>query len=240
MKEGRKQFRTSVSGFNKKDVENYINSLAGRLDEAEDRCLRADEARRAEAEALKGRISEAQRDRDGARKESERLIEAAGMLTAELSALRASLTAEKEASEALKEKIYEYERILPGLRQKAANYDRQMLKISQVMVGVRQEAEAIIEKAEKRARELKAAAKDEVRALEEQLEALCLAYADVAASFGEDFAAVKGAIDRLGAYIDATNEKLSEIKAALSPDSYTAVLPGEDKAAAPVEACDEV
>ena len=170
-------FRSSMRGYNKSDVNNYLVKFNAEAAERE-------ESAKAEAKAANARADKAEKAAEEARKLSEEYKEKIAALEAERDELAQKLQHEQEENVRLEDEMQivaeEQDEIpesdeLAELRQKAALYDENSASIGETLISAKKMAQEILDNANKEAtmREERSRAEADARkrALEESAKA---------------------------------------------------------------------
>lgn len=217
MKEGQKLFRTSLFGFKKEDVFHYVEELNTRLTDSEERASVLTGDCKDKSEKLRVALQKGEEDAARQVLEIQSLSQAlesakgeASAAAAEAAKLRFQTEQDRIRLTDYAKRLQEYEEKIAELHEKAEKYDRQMSKISEVMVLVRTEAETILSDARAEAETIRTTALAEAEKTNGLIE-----------SFKEKYNAVKTAfatsLDDMKGMFEDTYDKVGETVKAVEP-----------------------
>ena len=234
-------FRTALGGFNREDVNNYIEKLNSDFTERErlaKRKLDVAEAKYADFENVKEQLSNSllriAELEDEAAKREKLITEYIGRIetqTAEIEALRASNTSAESEIDLLSAKLESFSEAV----QKSEKYDDISTQIGEIILSAKSTAEEIIVKAEKDAAAKRAAADTQMEnaAASFNARAATAAYAikgqmrklarDSYACIAEKAAETSDLLRNLAAHISSTSEELNNTLTNGKTDAESAI-----------------
>ena len=190
------KFRESIKGYNKSDVNDYIETLSRKLSETEQNLKRESE----NTAQLEAKVAELKAKAESDNADSDALKKAE-MRIAELEAEAARLTAALESSS-------EY-------KTKAELYDKMSSKLGDMLLHAGDAAEAMLKNAEDEAKRINTEAEELKRTTSEKLRRMLEESNSVFKSMSEE------ALNALNTYNDETRKTLDDIAAALKARSQS-------------------
>lgn len=157
------EFRSSLGGFNKKDVNAYVARIAQEHDGVETELRHQIAEWQEKAEAAKNEQDSLQESVQAARSEAEQLREEAARLSAESESLRARISALEEENltlsaraEAAEKSCREMQEQEKALREKADRYDATSAQLGDMIMSAKKTSGEILQAAEKDADQMRA------------------------------------------------------------------------------------
>lgn len=160
-------FRSSISGYNRTDVNRYILDLNREFADKEqelNRALSAAEAKCKESDETAGQL---RADRDNALHSIDALTADLDAARTELAALKAQLTAAEEAAAALRKELEE--RPAASVADKSEKYDQISAQIGDIMISASTSADAIVAAANEQAAKIMSDTEDEANYIRARL-----------------------------------------------------------------------
>ena len=225
MKDDKKLFRKAMSGFNKADVMSYIDGLNEQLKENEKRIEEITRQNAAKVNELNANIKSLEDKcaslEEALNKKHAELLEAqkySAIASQDVSKLKYQFEQERTKTYEYARKIKEYEDLIPILKDKADKYERQMSKISEVLVAVRQESDSIIETAKTEAKEIREQVKEELKTIGAYIEEAKRAYSSLRNSINEQMLDINEKFGEGFKGIDALDNKLKDLDGLIKTD----------------------
>ncbi|MDP4153516.1 MAG: hypothetical protein Q8865_08795 [Bacillota bacterium] len=185
MKDDKKLFRTSVNGFNKSDVTAYIEELGFQLTASKREKDEAERQHNAKINELNETIKELnekydalERNYNKERAEMADIKSVSAASAQEITKTKYLYEQERAKNADLARRLHDFEQLMPEFKEKADKYERQMSKISEVLVSVRQQSDEIIKSANEKTSEIRNNLISDVRAAGDYINSLKQAYTD--------------------------------------------------------------
>ena len=226
--EQKRIFRSSIGGFHKEDVNNYIAELSRRMEElsatrqqTEQRMLllqEESEQKSRDVTRLERELFEAREQLEAARSGNELLLEKAR------SHFEDKARAARELGE-LRDELSGLRHSIPQLTERAERFDLQSKQIAEVLIDARAEAERIVEAAQVTSDVIHARLRDEIARVSDTLGRIFSDYATLQQQARQQTAQLDGMLQQLFDELEDTKARIDRV---LPKEAQKVELPAEE------------